>query len=248
MNFAMLLVVLLFGGAMVAFSVLGRRQSARNLRDIPAYYRLQGALELAVEDGTRLHIAIGRSDITSPQSAAALAGLSMLQRIATVASESDNPPVATAGDGVLAILAQDTLRGAYAQLGVFGAFENSLGRVTGLTPFSYAAGTLHLIRDEEVSANLLAGSFGVEAALIANSGERRQILTLAGSDTLPGQAVLFATAHEPLIGEELFAGPAYLGAGRLHDASLHAQDLARWLVAGGLAVGALIGLLSGFLG
>ncbi|MBI3158638.1 MAG: hypothetical protein HYZ26_03435 [Chloroflexi bacterium] len=247
MNLAMLVVVLYFVGAMIAFSILSRRQKERNLRDIPAFYRLQGALELAVEDGTRLHVAIGRSDITSPQSAAALAGLSMLRRIATVASESDNPPVATAGDGVLAILAQDTLRAAYQQLGLFGAFENDLGRVTGLTPFSYAAGTIHLVRDEEVSANLLAGSFGIEAALIANAGERRQILTLAGSDTLTGQAVLFATAHEPLIGEELFAGAAYLGAGPLHDASLHAQDLARWLVAAGLVAGALFGLFLGFL-
>lgn len=248
MNFGVLLVVLLFTGAMLFFASRARRNKERNLRDIPAFYKLQGALELAVEDGTRLHVAIGRSDITSPQSAAALVGLSMLRRIATVASDSDSPPVSTSGNGLLAILAQDTLRATYTQLGLFGAFENDLGRVTGLTPFSYAAGTIHMIRDEEVSANVLAGTFGDEAALIAGAGERGQILTLAGSDTLTGQAVLAATAHEPLIGEELFAGGSYLGAGPMHDASLHAQDVARWLVVLGLIGGALLGLLGGLVG
>ncbi|TAK10656.1 MAG: hypothetical protein EPO32_14475 [Anaerolineae bacterium] len=248
MDIGMLFIVMLFVGVMLFFANQARRQKGRNLRDIPAFYKLQGALEVAVEDGTRLHVAIGRSDITSPQSAAALVGLSMLRRIATVASESDNPPVSTSGNGLLAILAQDTLRATYSQLGLFGAFENDLGRVTGLTPFSYAAGTIHLIRDEEVSGNVMAGTFGEEAALIAGAGERRQILTLAGSDTLTGQAVLVATAHEPLIGEELYAGGSYLGAGAMHDASLHAQDVARWLVALGLIGGALLGLLGGLAG
>lgn len=246
MNFALLLVVVLFSGAMLGYAFVRREHNESNLRDIPAFYRLQGMIELAVEDGTRLHVALGRSDITSPQSAAALVGLSMLRRIAAVASESDNPPVATAGDGLLAILAQDTLRASYEQLGLFSAYENNLGRAAGLTPFSYAAGAIHLMQDEAVSANLLAGSFGAEAGLLTVAAERARAFSLAGSDNLPGQAVLYATASEPLIGEELYAGGAYLGAGRLHEASLHAQDLIRWLVIAALAGGAVLGLMGGF--
>jgi hypothetical protein len=55
-------------------------------------------------------------------------------------------------------------------------------------------------------------------------------LTLAGTDSLPGQAVLYATAHEPLIGEELYAGGAYLNAGPMHEASLRTQDIFRWML------------------
>ncbi len=246
MNFALLLVVVLFAGALLALAFLGRNRREKNLRDIPAFYRLQGVIELAVEDGSRLHVALGRSDITSPQSAAALVGLSMLRRIAAVASESDNPPVASAGDGLLAILAQDTLRATYDQLSLFGAYENSLGRVSGLTPFAYAAGTIHMIRDDDVSASLLAGTFGAEAGLLTVASERGQIFSLAGSDNLPGQAALYATASEFLVGEELYAGGAYLDAGPLHVASLHAQDLARWLVVAALLGGSILGLLGGF--
>ncbi|MDH5607232.1 MAG: hypothetical protein OEY93_10110, partial [Anaerolineae bacterium] len=66
MNIGTLAFVALFGGLMLGFYIMGQRQEGRNLRDIPAFYRLQGAIELSVEDGSRIHIAIGRSDITSP--------------------------------------------------------------------------------------------------------------------------------------------------------------------------------------
>jgi hypothetical protein len=240
-----LIFVGLFFGAMLAFSVYNKRREGRHLRDIPAFYRLQGAIEVAVEDGARIHVAIGRSEITSPQGAAAMVGLSMLQRITRVASESDSPPIASTGDGTLAILAQDTIRSAYQSMGLSASFSNDLGRVTGLTPFSFAAGTMPLIIDEGVSANVLVGSFGEEAALITSAGERSQTLTLAGSDNLPGQAVLYATAHEPLVGEEIYAGGAYIGAGPMHIASLHAQDAMRWLLVVLMLGGAVGGLLKG---
>jgi len=246
MNIGTLAFVALFGGLMLGFYIMGQRQEGRNLRDIPAFYRLQGAIELSVEDGSRIHIAIGRSDITSPQGMAAMVGLSMLKRVSTVALESDQPPIASAGNGGLVILAQDTIRGAFNSLNLQGAYDHTLGRATGLTPYSYAAGVMPIILDEDISANIMVGSFGDEAALITSAGERSQTFTLAGADNIPGQAVLFATAHEPLIGEELFAGGAYIGAGLMHVASLHAQDVVRWLIVVILLAAGAFGLLQGF--
>ena len=68
-----------------------------------------------------------------------------------------------------------------------------------------------MIFDEAISANLLIGSFGNEVALITSAGERSQTRTLAGTDNLPGQAILYATAHDPLIGEEMYAGRGLSG-------------------------------------
>ena len=240
-----LVLVFLFITLMVVYFFINRRREGHHLRDIPAFYRLRGAIEVAVEDGTRIHVAIGRGDITSPQGAAALIGLSMLKRVAAIASHSDHPPTATTGDGMLAILAQDTLRSTYQSLNLMDKYDPSLGRVTGLTPFSFAAGTMPLIIDEAVSANLLVGSFGSEVALITSAGERSRTLTFAGTDNLPGQAILYATAHEPLVGEELYAGGAYIGAGPMHIASLHAQDVVRWVLVIFLIGGALGGLIKG---
>jgi hypothetical protein len=236
--------LLLFGGAMVGFSIFNRRRQGAYIRHLPAFTRLRRAIDLAVEDGTRTHVALGHADITSANSAAALVGLSMLQRITQIAADSDQPPVATAGDGSLALVAQDALRGSYQSMGALNNYNHSLGRAAGLTPFSYAAATIPIIRSEGVSANLLVGTFGSEVALITSAGSGKRVLTLAGTDNLPAQAILFATADEQLIGEELYAGGAYIDAGPMHIASLHAQDVIRLLLIFVIILSTLGGLLS----
>jgi hypothetical protein len=222
--------VILFFGLMIILAAAGRNRPGRQLREIRAFARLRRAVGLAVESGTRLHISIGRGALTGLQGAAAFMGLSMLGRIARAASISDRPPVATSGDGSLSILSRDTLRGAYQALGAEGQYDYTSGRMSGLTPFSYAVGTIPIIHDEQISANVLIGHFGSEVALINDVAEQSGSLTVGGTDNLPGQAVLYATAQEPLIGEEVFAGGAYLGAGLMHEASLRTQDLLRILL------------------
>ncbi len=234
--------VLFFFGLMVIFAAAGRRQPGRFLRDIPAFARLGRAIGLAVEAGQRLHISLGRGELNGLQGASALVGLSLLQRIARIASISDRPPIASSGDGTLMILSQDTLRSAFQNTGVETQFNPAAGQLTGVTPFSYAAGAAALIYDQQVSASVLAGHFGSEVALITDAGERSGGLTLAGSDSIPGQAVLFATAQEPLIGEELYAAGAYVQAGAMHIASVRAQDFFRWLLVLIILVGAALKL------
>jgi hypothetical protein len=104
------------------------------------------------------------------------------------------------------------------------------------------AGTLPIIHDEQVSATLMTGHFGPELALIAETADRADGFTLAGTDSLPGQAALYAAAQEPLIGEELFAAGAYLRSGIVHMASLRAQDVLRWLIIASILVGGVVKL------
>jgi len=214
----------------LVFVAYGRNRPGLSLRKIAAFDKLQRAIGLAVEAGSRLHVSIGHGGVIGTQSASAFVGLSILERLARSASTGDNPPIATAGEGTLGILSQDTLRAAYREIGLSEQFETTSGQVVGLTPFSYATGAIDLASDEKTGANILAGSFGSEVALITDAGTRSDNLTLAGTDSLPAQAVLYATAQEPLIGEELYAGGAYLQAGLAHEASVRAQDTIRWIL------------------
>jgi hypothetical protein len=247
-----LALVLLSAGLMFFFSLPERSQSRRKqkarsrvaLRPIPAMQRLRRAIGLAVEDGSRLHVSIGESSIISPTNASALVGLSTLERIGSLSSLSDRPPVATSGDGSLAILSQDTLHAAYRIANVPDQYEPAQARLTGPTPFSYVAGTLPVIYDERVSANILVGNFGPEVALLAEAADRENEFVLAGSDSIAAQAVLYGTIREPLIGEELFAVPAYLQAGPIYTASLRAQDFLRWVVILALIGGCVLVLLN----
>lgn len=238
-----LVLVLLAAGLMFFFSLPQSARSRVVLRPIRAMQRLRRATGLAVEDGTRLHVSLGEGSVVSMNSAASLVALSTLERIGMMGTISDRPPVATSGDGTLALLSQDTLRAAYRISNVPEMYDPLQSRLAGPTPFSYVAGTLPVIQDERVSANVLVGTFGPEVALLTEGAERQDAFTLAASDSFSGQAVLYATAREPLIGEELFALPAYLQAGGMHLGGLRAQDILRWVIIAVLIGGAVLSIL-----
>ena len=156
---------------------------------------------------------------------------------------SDRPPVVTSGDASLAILSQDTLQSGYHAAGADEQYRATTGRLTGLTPFSYAVGTIPIIHDEEVSANVIIGDLGAESALLAEASNRENTDLIAASDDLSAQSIFYVASQDPLIGEELFAAGAYVGAGAAHEASLQVQDILRWLIILAILGGAGLKLL-----
>ena len=245
-NLMGLIFVIGFLGLMFLFGFGKLSQSKRRLREIPAFLRLRRAIGLAVESGQRLHISLGHGGLDGLRGAAGLVGLSVIQRVSRAASISDKPPIATSGEAALAILSQDVMHASYRAVNADNRYDPSLGQLTGVTPLSYTSGALPPIYDQQVSVNMLLGSFGSEVALLADAAERTGSLSIGGSDNLPAQAVLYASTKEPLVGEELFAGGAYLQVNPMHASSLIAQDVLRWVLIGLIILGAamkLIGVL-----
>lgn len=238
-GFALLVIVAILFLAFTAW----RRRTPASLRRIEAYDRLNRDVGLAVENGTRLHISIGRGNLLTARGGSALAGLAMLRRIAERTSVSDRPPIVTSGDASLTILSQDTSQSGYHAAGAEEQFRVTAGRLTGLSPFAYAAGTLPIARDENVSSHVVMGDLGAESALIAEAADRQNASLIAASDNLSAQSVFYAAAQDPLIGEELFAAGAYTGAGPSHEASLNVQDVLRWIVIAVILVGAALTIL-----
>ncbi|OGO24842.1 MAG: hypothetical protein A2Y54_05625 [Chloroflexi bacterium RBG_16_51_16] len=209
---------------------LWNRRSPRTYRDLPALARLKRELGYSVEAGTRLHIGLGHANLISSGAGSSLASLAMLRQLSERTSVGDLPPVASSGEASLALLSQDTLKSGYDAAGAPELFEPTTGRLVGLSPLGYAAGLMPLFQVEPVSTLILSGRFGAEAGLIVDSAERAHATVLGASDDLAAQSVLFASSHEPLIGEELFAASAYLGGSPSHTASLTVQDVMRWFV------------------
>lgn len=232
--------LLLLTAVLLIGTIFLRRRFPAAFRRIEAFERLNRAVGLSVESGTRLHISLGRGNLFTTRGASALAGLAMLRRLSERTSLSDRPPIVTSGDPSLAILSQDTLQSGYRAAAAEEQYRFSTGRLTGLTPFSYAAGTVPVTRDENVSTNVLIGDFGAESALIAEAAERENSTVIAASDNLSAQSVFYASSQDPLIGEELFATGAYVGAGATHEASLTVQDILRWLIIAAILVGSLL--------
>ncbi len=235
--------VVIFFFLVIILAAAGRSRSVQNLREIQAFAKLGRAIGLAVEAGKRMHITLGWGGMIDLRGSSALVGLTVLERIARLASISDRPPVATSGEGVLGVLSQDTVSGTYKSIGAGFQYNPAAGRVTGLSPLSYAVGALPVIYDEHVSATVLAGHFGSEGALITDAAERSGSLSLAGSDSITAQSVFVASAQEPLIGEELYAAGAYINSGLIHVSSVRAQDVFRWVLIIAILVGAVMKML-----
>ena len=232
-----------FAALLLLGLTLWRRRAPATLRPIAAYERLNRAVGMAVETGTRLHISLGRGSLSTTRGASALAGLAMLRRLAERTSTSDRPPVVTSGDASLAILSQDTLQSGFRAAGAEEQYRFSTGRLAGLSPFSYAAGSMPVMHDDNVSANVVIGDLGVESALIAEASERENASLVAASDDLSAQTIFYLSAQEPLIAEELFAAGAYVGAGPAHEASLLVQDILRWLIVLAILAGSFLKFL-----
>ncbi len=242
-NYLGLVFILVCLGVILFFVFARPTQAKYTLRRIRAFTHFRRQVDLAVEAGKRLHISLGRGNINDLQGGAALTGLMILDRCARAASNSDRPPVTTSGDGVVNILSQDTLQNTYRSLANAERYDPTSARLTGLVPLAYAAGAIPSITDEQVSTNILAGHFGTEVALLTEAGERSHSLTVAGSDSIPAQAVLYATADEPLLGEELYAAGAYLDGGQVYHASLRMQDIIRWVLVAAIIIGTILKLV-----
>jgi hypothetical protein len=222
--------VLIFFFVMIISAIIVRRRDKPLIREIPTYSKLKQSISLAVESGQRLHLSLGSGGINSMQGGSALAGLSLLKRLYRMTYLSDRPPVATSGEGTIGILSRDSIRSVYEEVGVMEEYEPTTGQVSGLTPESYIAGTLLVILDQHVSTNILMGNFNSGIALLADAGERRGCLTVAGSDNITAQAVGYVFTEDLLVGEELFASGAYIQPSTMHVASLHTQDFLRWVI------------------
>ncbi len=237
------LAIVVFAAIFLVIFVFLHRRSAFSFRKISGFMRVQRAIGLVVEDGTRLHVSLGRGSLLTPFGAAAFASLSLLRRLGEVTSLSDRPPVATTGNAFLNIVSQETLRAAHESVAGDIPFESTNSRLAGLTPFSYVAGVIPSLRDEQVSSAVVMGDIGVEIGLLTEAAERQGAALVAASSQLPAQAVLYAVSPSPLIGEELFAAGAYTQAGSFHAASLRVQDVLRWLVILSIVAGAVLKFL-----
>lgn len=199
-------------------------------RKINEFSKIKLETKRVVEDGTRLQISLGSGDILTQNGASAFSGLVYLGDLCESASLSDFPPLATSGSGVLNLLAQETLRSSGNSDSALNNFEMNNARVTGLTPFSYAAGVLPVIGDEKISTNLLIGHFGSEIGLLMDALTRKSTTNSSASDSITAQSILYLYNPDTLIGEELFASAAYVQKDPLHIFSLTLQDILRWMI------------------
>jgi len=229
-------VTALFYGILLLTAVIMVAAAVRSrfflLRRIGAYAAMPMAVGEAVESDRSLHVSLGSSAVHNTTTLAAVASVEVLYHLAERASLSDRRPLLTLSDPVTLALAQDTLRRAYKSRDMLRKYRASSVQwfPAGPASFAFAAGAGAAMRDEQISSNVLVGVFGSEMMLLVENAVRYDRGVIAQSDDVRGQAVAYAVSETPLIGEELYAGGAYLGRTPITVGGVVAQDVLRYLV------------------
>ncbi len=245
-------IVVLFvavGGAGLLYLLTSRIRAGRKigLRSLDSYTALRRQSAKSVEAGRGLHFSIGRASLAKVSNPTGVAAISVLDYVNSQAASSDIHPIATAGDGSMFLAAQDSLRGAYGNVGRRSRISPSQTQYLAADDqaMAYAAGASSMVSQGKLESNMLIGRFGAEIAILAEAAEREGMDQVIGSDDPTALAIAVLATDKVLLGEELFAAGAYLHGEPAQIASLQLQDILRVLAIVGILLVALINLVVG---
>lgn len=225
-------ILILLVSVLFLFFALSRVRAGHkpHLRPLPAFEMLNGMSGRAAETGKTLHVGLGTGGIAGPETAVSLASLKALEYLAERSAASETHLVVTVADPTLLPAAQDVLRRAYERQGRQDTFSPLQVRLLAPDQTAYAAGVMGILEGENPIANVTIGSFGDEYLLIGETGAKKELEQVAGTDDPAALAFMQTTADEILIGEEIFATGAYLQETPESLAALMVQDWWRYLV------------------
>jgi hypothetical protein len=237
-----ILIVLAMAGLILFLARQIKAGQEVHVRHIPALDRLPHLMSQAVESGQKIHVSLGTGGVTDATTATTLAGLAVLDHLAERGCGSGAPPLVTVADPMVLPAAQDSLRQAYSRHGRPGDYRGTMVEMVAPQPTIYGLGASTRLDRKETAANVMFGSFGPEALLLAEPGVQSGIPQVAGTDDPQAMAMLLAAADDSVIGEELYAVPAYLNRKPAHLASLQAQDLLRLGVAASVLIAGIVAI------
>ncbi len=210
------------------------------LRPLPGFALLNGFVGKAVETGRTFHISMGTRGVGGAFTADTMAGLMVLERAAEQAVATGLKLVVTVSDPSLLPIAQDILRRAYEQAEYPQGYDPLQVRLIAPDPVAYAAGVAGVLEREDVLANAMVGWFGDEFLLMGERGAQKGVQQVGGASSPETLPFVYASTEEPLLGEEIYAGGAYLSSKPSHIGSLLAQDWLRTAIVLAILLGVLI--------
>jgi len=242
-----LALILAIAAVVIFTAVLLLVRQGVTFRQICSVRSLIKAIDQSTANGRRVHIGLANGQFLSPTNASALAGLEVLRQVELDCLASDSPAVATSSDAPSVMLAHNVIHAINQTRGQETLYDPGLARQTGVTPLTYAVGTAAANRDDGVQTQLVMGDFGPEVLYLHDSMVKADGCSLTVSNSIAGQSVAYAASDDVLIGEELFALPAYLSGRKHHTASVLTQDILRWVVITLILAGVIIKVISHFL-
>jgi hypothetical protein len=201
------------------------------IRKITGLDAIEEAVGRATEMGRPVHYCPGIGGISAIEAPQTFAALGLMGYVAHLSAKLDVPLIVTICTPEVLPLAEETVRQAYLEEGKIEAYVPTNIRFLSNQQFAYAAAVFGIMAREKPAANFLLGAFWAEALMLAEVGSEVGALQIAGTAQLSQVPFFVAASDYCLIGEELFAGAAYLSQDKMQLGSILGQDLGKAIVA-----------------
>jgi hypothetical protein len=211
-----------------------------HMRRIAGLDSIEEAVGRATEMGRPVHFCPGIGGITDTSAPQTFAGLSVLQFVTELTAKYNTDLICTIRTAVVFPVAQEIVRQAYVSAGKPDMFKEDTVRYLSGEQFAYAAGVMGIFFRERVAANIMMGAFWAESLLFAEAGSQAGAIQVAGSASLAQIPFFVAACDYTLIGEELYAGGAYLSQDKMRLGSIAGQDFIKAGVMAYLLLGTIL--------
>ena len=221
-------------------------QRGRNvaLRLLPPLNHLRNMVEEFAERGTSVQYSPGNGGLNGQSGTAeVLNGLTTLATVERVAARTGGRVIAVTNGSLTYQVADDIAQVQYREAGREEDYNRANTRfLTQQDRTAYIAGITAISSEEQVSGNILLGRFGDEVLLAGDRAVRRDLPQVVGSTQVEALPLMIATAglQNTLLGEEIYATPAYVDRQAPYLASLRVQDVLRVVIIAAIIVGTIL--------
>jgi hypothetical protein len=215
---------ILFLGTAVYYMYRAKLGKVPKVRRIPGLDAIDEAIGRATELGRPVFYVPGRTEINTAGAAQNIAGLEILSQVAkSTARYETDLRVGIAAANVYPV-AEAIVQQSYLEEGKRDMVKPEMVQFLSAEQFAFAAACLSIMNTERVASVILVGEFQAESMMLAEGAAQVGAVTIAGT-ARTAQIPFFVAAYDyTLVGEEIFAGGAYLSQDPVKIGNLAAQD------------------------
>lgn len=231
---------IMFIGLLVYYMVRGKAGKVPYIRRIPGLDAIEEAVGRATELGRPVFYVPGRTEINTAGAAQTIAGLEILGHVARLTARYDTDlKVGIAAANVYPV-AEAIVRQAYLEEGKADKLRPEMVQFLSNEQFAFAAACLSIMNQDQSASVILIGEFQAESMMLAEGAAQVGAVTIAGTSRTFQIPFFVAAADYTLIGEEMFAGGAYLSKDPAKIGNLAAQDIGKLAAVVLIVIGSLM--------
>jgi hypothetical protein len=236
--------ILLVAGLVFYFLRRIKSKSDYPLRKIAALEAIDEVVGRATELGRPVFFSGGQGDVVGNEGTQVLAGLDVLGYVAKKSAEYNTQLVAAVCKENVHAITEGTVKAAYTEAGHPEMYQPEMVRFLSPTQMAYTAASISIIQREKVAASILIGPFAGEALIIAEAAAHVGAIGIAGTARLSQLPLFVAASDYVLIGEEMFAGSAYLSGDPSAVSAIATQDVMKIVVISLILIGSFFATAS----